>query len=416
MRCALLLVALQFCVTSSVRAADWLQWRGPSGLNLAADDASAPVKWSENENLAWVTPVPGRGHCSPIVVGNRIYVTTADEKNDTQSLLIYDRQTGKQLHESVAHRGGLNARLHPHNTHASSTAASDGQRVYALFHNNGDAWVTAFDLEGQQLWQQRAIEFQPRQFEFGFGSSPVLVDGLVIVASEYDGGESGVVALDAASGDVRWKIERPQSLSYSSPARATLNGQPVLLLCGNQSVSAYEPGNGQQLWSTPGTTRATCGTMVWSESLGLAFASGGFPDSFTLAVKTDGDHSVVWENNRIKCYEQSLLLSENRLYAVADSGVVYCLDAATGEEHWKQRLGGNYSSSPVLIDGKIYVSNERGTTYVFADSAAGFQSLGENQLGNECFATPTPVGNRLYHRYASGSGDERQEYLAAIGE
>jgi len=156
--------------------------------------------------------------------------------------------------------------------------------------------------------------------------------------------------------------------------------------------------------------------MVWDEELGLAFASGGYPDTFTLAVRTTGEHNVVWTNNRVKCYEQSMLVVDGYLYAVTDSGLVHCLQAADGTELWKQRLGGSFSSSPIFVDGKIYVTNERGTTFVFAASPAGFQSLGENQLGTECFATPTPVGNRMYHRFAVGSGKERKEFLAAIGE
>jgi len=155
--------------------------------------------------------------------------------------------------------------------------------------------------------------------------------------------------------------------------------------------------------------------MVWHERFGLAFASGGFPDTFTLAVRTRGDHGIEWRNNRLKCYEQSMLVVDDHLYLVTDSGVAYCLHAADGHELWKQRLGGKFSSSPVRIDGRIYVTNERGTTYVFAATPRAYESLGKNQLGDECFATPTPVGRLLYHRFAVGSGAARKEYLAAIG-
>ena len=398
-----------------LQAQDWPQWRGPTGDNHAAAGVTAPVKWGENENLAWMTPVPGRGHSSPTIVGERIYLTTADEQQQTQSLLIYDLNTGEKIKETVAHRGGLTAKLHPNNTHASSTVACDGQRVFALFNNTEAVWITAFDLEGNQLWQQRALGFAPERFQFGFGSSPVVVDGLVVVSSEYDGDESGIVALDASTGQQRWKADRPQSLSYSTPALAVLQGKPRLLMSGNRLVATYDPKSGRELWSTEATTYATCGTMVWDENLGLAFASGGFPETFTQAIRTSGEHEVVWSNNRVKCYEQSMLLVDDLLFAVADNGVANCLRATDGQELWKHRLGGKFSASPLLVDGKIYVTNERGTTFVFAPSAEGFESLGENQLGTECFATTTPVGNRLYHRYAVGSGDDRQEYLTAIG-
>ena len=191
---------LFFLMPSSLQAQDWPQWRGPTGDNHAATGVTAPVAWNENSNLAWTVPVPGRGHSSPTVIGDRIYLTTADKQNETQSLLIYNRQTGEKIAEKVAHQGGLNAKMHSNNTFASPTVASDGQRVFALFHNNGAVWVTAFDLEGNRLWQQRALGFEPQRFQFGFGSSPVVVDSSVVVASEYDGDESGIVALDAATG------------------------------------------------------------------------------------------------------------------------------------------------------------------------------------------------------------------------
>lgn len=407
-------LSLVLC-TSNLQAQDWLQWRGPTGDNHAPAGSTAPAEWSETENVVWKVPVPGRGHSSPTVVGDRIYLTTADKGERTQSLLIYDRTTGKQLAETIAHSGGITAKLHPNNTHASATVASDGQRVFALFNNAEAAWVTAFDLDGKRLWQERAIGFDPQRYEFGFGSSPVLVDGLVIVASEYDGPESGIVALDAQTGRQLWRAERPQSLSYSTPARAQQNGQTYLVTSGNNLFAAYNPQNGQLLWSAEGTTFATCGTMVWNEPQQLAFASGGYPDTFTSAVRTDGDHEVVWTNNRVKCYEQSMLVVGDHIYCVTDSGVAHCLSCSDGEVQWKKRLGGSFSSSPLLVDGKIYVANERGTMFVFAASPAEFQSLGENQLGTEAFATPTPIGNRLYHRYAVGNGAERQEYLVAIG-
>ena len=403
--------------TCPLSAQDWPQWRGPTGDNHAASGVTAPVAWDEEKNIEWVVPVPGRGHSSPTVVGDRIYLTTADLEQETQSLLIYDRHRGEKLKETIIHQGGLTAKMHANNTHASSTVASDGQRVFVLFNNQEAVWVTALDLNGQQLWQERAIGFAPKKYEFGFGSSPVLIDGQVIIASEYDGEESGIVAFDAATGKELWRQERPQSLSYSTPAIASLNGKRYLITSGNKLIAAYDPSSdGKLLWSAEATTFVTCGTMVWDEELGLAFASGGFPDTFTLAIHTDGEHEVAWLNNRLKCYEQSLLLVKGYLYVVTDRGVVHCLRATDGEEQWKQRLGGSFSSSPLLVDGKIYVTNERGKTFVFAASPDGFESLGENQLGTECFATPTPVGKRLYHRYAVGSGAERKEYLAAISE
>lgn len=398
-------------------AQNWPQWRGPMGDNHAAAGATAPVEWSESSGLAWNTPLPGRGHSSPTLVGDKIYLTTADASEQTQSLLILDRKTGRLLKQQVVHRGGLieEKNLHPNNTHASPTVASDGERVFTLFLNQDAVWLTAFDLQGNQLWQERALGFDPQQYKFGFGSSPVVVGDKVIVTSEYDGAESGIVAHEAATGKQAWEVRRPQLLSYSSVARAQVDGRTELLLSGNYLLASYDPATGEENWSTKGTTQATCGTMVYDPSSGLAFASGGYPEAFTLAIETTGQHKIVWDN-RIKSYEQSMLISDGFLYAFTDRGIAYCWGCRSGKEMWKQRLGGSVSSSPVLVDGKIYATNEKGTTFVFAADPQRFELLSENQLGDEAFATPTPADGRLYHRYAKSVDGQRQEFLAAIGE
>lgn len=396
-------------------AEDWRQWRGPSGQHHAAEGATAPTEWGERQGLAWNTPIPGRGHSSPTIVGERIYLTTADEQGQTQSLLVLDRRTGALARETVVHRGKLPAEIHPNNTHASPTVASDGQHVFALFHNDLACWVTKFDLAGEIVWQKRVAAFDPQQYKFGFGSSPVIVGDVLIIATVYDGSDSGLYAIRCDDGEPAWSTARPQKLSYSTPARFPSAGKTLLLLSGNYLLASYDAASGRELWSTEGGTWATCGTMVWDPAGDLAFASGGYPDSFTLAVKTDGEHEVVWQKN-IKCYEQSLLWVDGYVYAVADSGVAHCLRATDGETMWRQRLGGSYSASPLLVDGKVYVTNEQGTTFIFKASGEDYQPVGENQLGDECFATSTPLDGRLYHRYAKREGGRRQEYLAAIGE
>ena len=412
MRWTLLLL---LCAYSSSDAEDWPQWRGPSGQNHAAPGATAPVAWSEAKGLAWNTPIPGRGHSSPTVVGERIYLTTADVAAETQSLLVLDRQSGRLLKETVAHRGKLPGEIHPNNSHASPTVACNGEHAFALFDNDFGCWVTKFTLQGEKVWQRRVAGFDPQQYKFGFGSSPVIVGDLLVVATMYDGPDSGLYAISCDTGELAWKASRPQKLSYSTPARFPAGGRTQLMLSGNYLLAAYEASTGDELWSTKGGTWATCGTMVWDTAAGLAFASGGYPDTFTLAVKTDGSHEVVWQES-VKCYEQSLLCTQGCVFAVADSGIAHCLRTTDGETLWRQRLGGSYSASPVLVDGRVYVTNEAGTTFVFQATGEGYRSAGENQLGDECFATSTPLDGRLYHRYAKRQGDKRQEYLAAIGE
>lgn len=413
MRTVWLLIVI---LASNACAEDWSQWRGPSGQNHAAAGAMAPNEWNETSGLAWVTPVPGRGHSSPTIVGDRIYLTTCDEGIETQSLLVFDRQTGELLTQTVAHTGKLPPRIHPNNTHASPTAACDGEHVFTLFNHDLSCWVTKFDLEGNQLWQTRVAGFDPQQYQFGFGTSPLLHNGLLMFATEYDGPESGLYAISCETGDQVWKAPRPKSLSNSSPILATLNGKSQLIISGNRQVAAYSPEDGKQLWSVDASTSATCGTMVWDAQQNMAFASGGYPDTFTLGVTAAGQPRVVWQNNKIKCYEQSLLLVDGYLYAVADNGVANCIRTADGEVMWKERVGGPFSSSPIYIDGKVYVTNERGVTFIFHASPDSFEPVAKNQLGDECFATSTPLDGRLYHRFAKRVNGKRQEYLAAIGE
>ena len=401
---------------SFASAEDWPQWRGPTGDNHASPGTTAPVRWTETEGVVWKTALPtGAGHSSPTIVGQRVYLTTGDAEAGTQSLLVLDRGSGELLRNELVHSGGLPAEIHPNNTHASPTVASDGQRVFALFHNDNAAWLTAFTLEGEKLWQQRVGGFDPQRYQFGFGSSPRVVDGLVIVSTEYDGPESGIYAVSAETGDPVWKATRPDSLSYSTPAIATLRGRKQLFLTGNQMAASYEVATGEKIWSVTAPSFATCGTMVWDEKRELVFGSGGYPESFTLAVKLGGLPQVVWQN-RVKCYEQSMLWSDGFIYAVADSGVAYCWCGEDGEEMWKERLGGKFSSSPLLVDGKVYVTSEEGVMRVFSASPEQFELISVNQLGDSGFATPTPVDGRLYHRYGKTENGVRQEYLVAIGE
>ena len=283
-----------------------------------------------------------------------------------------------------------------------------------LFLNDDAAWLTCFDLDGEQLWQRRLAEFAPKEFLFGFGSSPVVIDGLVIVATEYDGPESCLVALDANTGDEKWRTARPLNLSYSTPAIRPVKGGAQLLLSGNDIVAAYDAASGKELWQTEATTQITCGTMIWDEELNLAVASGGYNTNQTVALRLDGDHEVIWEN-RVKCYESSMLMAGGFVYAVADNGIAYCWRGSDGEQMWRKRLKGPFSCSALLIGDRIYLTNESGKTYVFRATPDKFDLIVENQLGTSCFSTPAPSGGRLYHRFARGDGDTRQEYLAAIG-
>ncbi|QDV70191.1 outer membrane biogenesis protein BamB [Rosistilla carotiformis] len=412
MRCCLLLLLVAFHASSAM-AADWLAWRGPTADNHARQGESVPTSWSETENVLWKTPVPGRGHASPILVGERIYLATADQTKGVQAVVAFNRQTGAKEGVIVVHQGGVDAKIHNKNTYASPTIASDGKQLYTVFVNNKAVWASAISLNGKILWQQRVGSFDPKKYQFGYGASPVIYRDMLIVANEYDGPDSGLYALDTKTGKPRWKSPRPQQISFSSPIVAEIAGRDQLLISGFRQIASIDPATGRSLWEAAGTTDATCGTMVWDGD--LVFASGGYPDSGTFAVRGDGSGEVLWQNG-VKCYEQSMLVVDGFLYGVADSGVAYCWRAADGEEMWKHRLKGPVSASPVAVGDTILASNELGTTFVFKANPERFELIAENQFGDASFASPVVVDNRLYLRHARGAGADRQEFLICIGQ
>jgi hypothetical protein len=246
------------------------------------------------------------------------------------------------------------------------------------------------DRDGEIVWQTQAGPFKSQH---GFGSSPVLYKSLVIVAG--DNSAAGfLAALDRGTGDIVWRVRRQNKPSYATPIIADVAGHTQLLLSGQDSIVSYNPDNGQVLWTSDGPASTTANTMVWNEQ--LVFASGGYPQNNVMAIRADGSAEVVWQK-RIKDYVPSLLLVEDRLYVIQDDGILRCLKADSGDQLWTKRLGGNFSASPVLAGGNIYVPNEQGTTFVFS-SRPEFELIAENDLADGGFASPVIVGGKIFLR------------------
>jgi outer membrane protein assembly factor BamB len=390
---------------------DWPWWRGPSRNGVAHASARPPVKFGENENVVWKAEIPGRGHASPTVVGERIFLSTADEAQQIQSVVAFDRATGKQIWQTEVGRGGFPGSIHPHNTHATPTIACDGERLLAVFVRDATIHATALSLEGKQLWQVVVGPFDPQQYKFGYGPSPLVFKNSFIVAAEFDG-ESYLAALDRETGVRLWKTARPKTISFSSPVVTHIAGRDQLLISGANSVASYDPNNGDPLWSTTASTAATCGTMVWDGD--LVFASGGFPDSVTCAVRADGLGKVVWKNGQ-KLYEQSLLAHDGHVYGLTDGGAAYCWRATDGKEMWRARQKGQVSVSPVLAGGHIYQGCEVGKIFVYKANPQDYELVAENQLGDEAYASPAVCGDRMFWRVAKTTDGRRQEFLYCIG-
>jgi outer membrane protein assembly factor BamB len=389
---------------------DWPWWRGPL-RNGVADPTPVPTKLSPTENVLWKAPVPGRGHSSPIVVGDQVFLTTADEAKQVQSIVTFHRQTGKPGWKVDVNRGGFPAKNHPKNTEASPSIACDGERLFATFYNHEHVEAAAFDMAGKPAWKKVVAPFNPRKYEYGYAPSPLIYQDLVIIATEYDGA-SAITALNRTTGKEVWKTPRPNNITFSSPVVGKVAGRDQLLISGAEKVASYNPADGKLLWETPGTTFATCGTMIWEGD--IVFASGGYPKAETLAVRADGSGKVLWRNNQ-KCYEQSMIVVDGHVYGLTDNGVLYCWRASDGAEMWKERLKGPVSASPVLAGGNIYWANELGTLYVFKPNPQRCEIVAENQIETESFASPAVCGGQIFLRVATGNGRSRQESLYCFG-
>jgi outer membrane protein assembly factor BamB len=381
---------------------DWPWWRGIAANNVAGP-GSPPTTWSVSENVIWHVDVPGRGHASPTVWGNHIFVATADDAQQTQSLLCFDRETGQKKWDKVIRRGGFQA-IHEKNSHASPTPACDGKYVYTVFMADGTIWVTATDFDGQQVWQTEAGPFIGK---FGYGSAPAIHDSLVIVAGDNHGSRfekirktSFLAALDRATGKFAWRIDRPDENSCGTPIVATVAGKPQLLIAGFRQVCGYNPLDGSELWHCAWSADRTAGTMAYGETLVYASATSKSQDLIAIAADGSGDvtaNKIAWRNTKGAADVPTPLLYDGLLYLIDDKGVATCYDALSGETVWKKRLGGNFSSSPVIAGGNIYVANEDGVTYVFKPGRS-YEAVAQNDLGDGMFATPAFCGDRIYAR------------------
>lgn len=405
---AFLALSLAILLATPCSAADWPAWRGPTMDGHAASGQKPPLKWSETDGVLWKTPVRGRGHGSPTVVGGHVYLATADVETEEQLVLCHDRATGKKLWETVVHRENLNTKGHRISSQASSDVVSDGERLYVNFLNHGAIYTTALDAGGKQLWQRRVCDFQVHQ---GFGSSPVIYQSIVLVSADHRGG-GRLTGLNKLTGEIVWQQDRPPVANYASPAVVHAAGKTQAVLAGCNKVESFDPLTGKRLWSIDGSTEETVLTAVTDGS--RVFVGGGYPKNHTMAVEADGSGKIAWENTT-RAYVPSMLIKNGHLYAVLDTGRAVCWKAATGEERWSEKVDREFYGSPVMVDSRIYVTSKAGVTSVFEATPEKFTLLAQNTLGDESFSTPAICDNRIYIRSAK-TGTTRQEYLWCVGD
>jgi len=370
----------------------WPWWRGPNRNGVAAGEIP-PIEWSE-ENRLWSTAIDGRGHASPIVVGELVLVTTAIEEKPEQKLIALDKDSGEIRWETSLHRGELPA-IHHKNSHASASAASDGERIFVTFYSGSAVHTSAVDLQGNVVWQR---ESGPFNAQHGFGASPAIYRSLVITAGDSRAG-AFLTAHERKSGEIVWRTARGSDSSYATPVIGEVAGKTQILLSGIETVSGYDPESGKLLWSCPGPADTTANTMAWHED--IVFATGGYPQKGVMAIRLinrDGQWQTktLWKDD-LKAYVPSPIVYQGRLYAIGDGGIGKCYHPETGEVVWLHRVGGNFTSSPVAAGKYLFAANEGGMLYVLL-AGDTYSRVAQNDLGDRIFATPVIVDGRIYLR------------------
>lgn len=391
-------------------ATDWPWWRGISGTGVVAANQTGPLEWSDTKNVVWKVPLAGRSHGSPILVGDQLYLAMAEPETETQSVAAFDRATGQSLWKTTIHQGRFDKKGNEKSSHASSTLACDGERLFATFLNGDAIHCTAVSREGRILWTRSVSEFVNHQ---GFGSSPVIYGPLVLVSADSKVVGGKVVGLDRATGEVRWSRARPKLPNYTSPTVLNVSGRDQCILIGCDRVESLDPLTGELLWEMAGSTEE-CVTTTVTDGTHI-YTSGGYPKNHVAAIVADGSGKVAWANGS-RVYVPSMVIRNGYLYAILDAGIATCWNAATGEEKWKQRIGGTFSASLVLAGDNILGTDESGRTVIWKADPAKFEQVAENKLGDAAMATPVIAGGRMYHRVATTKDGKRQEWLYCLGE
>jgi outer membrane protein assembly factor BamB len=401
-----LVLACFVAATLPAVAGNWPRFRGPNGTGVAADK-DVPVEWNETSGIKWKTEIPGLGHSSPIVWGDRLFLQSASADGTQRLLLCLNTADGKIVWSRTV--PGSTATKHPKNSLASSTPATDGERVYALFWDGKDVTLYAYDFKGELVWHRDLGSFTSQH---GAGTSPMIYEDKVILANDQDG-KAELLALDSKTGKPVWQIERKAFRTcYATPFLLEKgDGTPELIVASTAGVSSYNPKDGGENWTWANfNPRCRCvASPIGGDGLVIANTGNGEGDRQAVAVKVGGKGDVTktnlaWETKEMP-YVPTLLLSGGYLYGVRDKAdktvkdrkLAACFEAKTGKVVWSEEIGGTFSSSPVLINGNVYAASEEGDVYVFA-AAPTFKLLARNNLGERVMATPAVADNRLYYR------------------
>jgi outer membrane protein assembly factor BamB len=426
----LVLSALLIASFSIAYAENWPGWRGPASLGISSEKG-IPLTWDLSKNVLWKAEVPGLGHSSPIVWGNRVFVTTAvsnDPKEDywekgfpqiqrkpdsaeiSWMVLCFDRDTGKPLWQQTAVKAKpVNAR-HTKNSYASQTPVTDGTFIYAFF---GDQGMHCYDFNGNRIWSRDLGKFTMRA-GWGMGSSPILFKDLVIQTCDQEPGGSFIIALDKKTGTTVWKTGRDEASSWSTPYLYDQGQRPELIVNATRAIRSYDPATGKLLWECRGpATAITTPTPTYSN--GLIFVSSGFfveenrpvtafrpggNGDITLKQGETASKDIAWRQLAAAPYIPSPIAYGDFIFVLLDQGFLACYDAKTGKEiYGKTRIdaGANFSASPVAAGGNLYLMSEDGDVYVIS-AGPKYELRAKNSIGEAIMASPAISDGKMFVR------------------
>lgn len=418
---------LAFVLTGACALAEvpgeWPRWRGPFDTGVAR--TAAPVTWSDTENVAWKMAIPGLGNSSPVVWGERLFLTTAvpvkpgasqtgdgtagfgqggtgEQPEHSLVVICIDRRNGKVLWERTAKTVKPHEGFHRrYGSFASNSPVTDGKRLYTFFGSNG---AYAFDIQGKLLWQWDPGVKMSMRNAFGEGTAAVIDRETLLLNFDHEGG-SFLQALDAASGKPKWRVPRDEPSNWAPPLVVEHEGVRQAIVAAPNKVRSYNIADGSLIWEAAGLGLNTIPAPVYGN--GLVYVMSGFRNPKLMAIRLGkrgdltGTEAIVWSTTRGTSYTPSPVLHEGKLYALTDSGMMSCFDAATGKPFYERvRLPKpyNFKSSPVLAGDKLYLSTEEGDVVVLK-AGETFEVLATNIMRDHSFiATPAVVAGDLYLR------------------
>ena len=407
------IVALFLVLSFSLLGENWPGWRGPRG-DGSSQEKNVPTRWSPTENIAWKQAIPGKGHSSPVIWKDQIFLLACLAEKEERVLLCLDRRTGKTIWQSSILKTPLET-LHRLNSRASSTPVTDGKMVYVTtmkvderkisapnvgaprMITPGSFVVSAFDMEGKKKWERNVGEFISAH---GFNACPILYRDLVIINGDHDG-NAYLAALDRETGKLRWKIDREnKTRSYATPIIRTIGKREQMILCGSKSVASYDPANGKRHWIIDGPTEQFVASMVYNGK--YAFVTGGYPERHILAIRPEGSGNVTethiaWRVKKGASYVPSPVVLGPYFVVVADNGIASCFKAEDGTRLWMERLGGGHSASAITADGLVYFVSDRGITSVLKPGPK-FEEPKKNDLKELVSSSPAISQGQLFIR------------------